>query len=314
MSKRMTYDEVKYFIEIESNSGCELLSKEYLGVDKNLKLKCPCGEEFYSALSNFRRNKHKKCNKCIAESLRKYSLEDVKVILYNNNFTMINEAEYKNASSTFTYKCLVCGNTARTNINAIIEGRRCGKCFGNKNYTHKEFVDKINIKYGDEYIILDKYKRMIDYIIVQRTICGHIFSISPHNLLNHDRGCPICKESHGEKRIRRFLDKYNIKYIRQYKFDDCKNKRCLPFDFAIFNNDNILFLVEYDGLQHERPYDRFGGEKAFIQIKLHDKIKNDYCDDNNIILIRISHSKRHSTEKILINQLLNLGLDVNIVA
>jgi len=59
-----TFDEVKYYIETESNSDCKLLSKKYLGIIKNLEIKCKCGEIFYTSFNNFlNRDKHQ-CDKC----------------------------------------------------------------------------------------------------------------------------------------------------------------------------------------------------------------------------------------------------------
>ena len=59
--------------------------------------------------------------------------------------------------------------------------------------------------------------------------------------------------SKGEQTIAELLTKYNINFIRQYKFNDLvsKNNICLRFDFAIVNDDGTLkYLIEYDGAQH----------------------------------------------------------------
>lgn len=308
-----TYAFIKNYIEVESDSDCKLISEDYIKSSELLLLQCSCGNKFEISFDSFKKRKYKVCSECMQNIQRKYEFNTVKEILYINNYEMINDSEYINAGSSITCKCLVCGNIMKTSLGSIISGRKCGKCAGNKNYTHEEFIDKLNDKYGNEYIVLDKYIKMTNYITIQRTTCGHIFPITPHNLLNHDRGCPICKESHGEKRIRRFLNKNNIHYIRQYKFDDCRNINCLPFDFAIIDdNNNVLLLIEFDGQQHEKPYDFFGGEEVFIKTKINDEIKNNYCINNNIKLLRIPQSKRCSIEIILINELNKLG--VNLVA
>lgn len=93
----------------------------------------------------------------------------------------------------------------------------------------------------------------------------------------------------------------NVCFKREYRFDDCKNKKRLPFDFAIFNEEGILTrLVEYDGQQHYKKNDYFGGEEGFKQTQLCDKIKNEYCLQNNIPLVRIPYTEKNITiEKIL---------------
>ena len=89
-----------------------------------------------------------------------------------------------------------------------------------------------------------------------------------------------------EKKVSEFLSNNNIDFIKQYKFDDCKNKLKLPYDFFLpkFNT-----CIEFNGLQHYFPVNFFGGEERFKnQLKL-DKIKRDYCFTNNIKLIVISY-------------------------
>jgi len=102
-----------------------------------------------------------------------------------------------------------------------------------------------------------------------------------------DEGCPICKESKGEEKIRKLLDDMNVKYIRQHTFKDCiGKKRKLPFDFYLPNNN---LIIEFDGRHHFEIIDVFGGSKGFNEIKRNDEIKNDinimripYYQINNI--------------------------------
>jgi very-short-patch-repair endonuclease len=101
------------------------------------------------------------------------------------------------------------------------------------------------------------------------------------------QGCPICKESKGEILIREYLEKYKINYKSQFKFKDCKHKRKLPFDFYL---PEYKICIEYDGIQHYKPIDYFGGESELNNTKIRDNIKNNYCKNNNINLIRIKYN------------------------
>ncbi len=86
----------------------------------------------------------------------------------------------------------------------------------------------------------------------------------------------------------------NIIFQKEYSFSDCKSKnnRVLRFDFAIFDKDNKLIkLIEFDGEQHFKPIKYFGGEDYFEYIKENDTIKNNYCINNNIELLRIPYTQ-----------------------
>ena len=81
---------------------------------------------------------------------------------------------------------------------------------------------------------------------------------------------------------------YNISFNKQYVFNDCKNILVLHFDFYL---PDYNCCVEYDGIQHFKPIKRFGGIVSFEENLIRDKIKNEYCKNNNIHLIRISYKE-----------------------
>lgn len=112
--------------------------------------------------------------------------------------------------------------------------------------------------------------------------------------------------SKGEIEIELFLLQNGITYKRQYCFEDCKYKKELPFDFAIFNtNQELQCLIEYDGEQHYKYIPYFHKtEKNFKEQQLRDAIKTQYCQINNINLIRISYTNYDNINQILTNYLL----------
>lgn len=109
-------------------------------------------------------------------------------------------------------------------------------------------------------------------------------------------GCRLCYDSKGEREISKFLDKYRIHYTREHIFPDCKNKAHLKFDFYISSRRTC---IEFDGIQHHQPVDYFGGLTAYNKLKLNDKIKDDYCEENYINLIRIRYDQFNNIEDIL---------------
>ena len=109
------------------------------------------------------------------------------------------------------------------------------------------------------------------------------------NHLNN-QGCPICKESKGEKEIRNYLKNNNIVFESQKKFNNCRNKNPLPFDFYL---PLLNICIEYDGIQHYKSNTFFGGEKGLKQRQINDKIKTQYCKDNDIRLLRIKYNQNN---------------------
>ena len=108
--------------------------------------------------------------------------------------------------------------------------------------------------------------------------------------------CPYCNESKGEKEIIKFLTKYNIKYKSQYKFKNCKFKRQLPFDFYL---PEYNICIEYDGEFHYKML------MDFDNSKIRDSVKNYYCNQNNIKIIRIPYWNFKNIEEILLKEILN---------
>lgn len=126
-----------------------------------------------------------------------------------------------------------------------------------------------------------------------------IFKQNINNHLNMHKGCPNCKSSKGESIISEYLMNKNIKFIQQHKFIDCKNINNLRFDFYLPENN---LCIEFDGLQHYIPVERFGGINYLNKIIKNDFIKNNYCLENNIKLLRIPYGDLKNIKYILDEQ------------
>lgn len=105
----------------------------------------------------------------------------------------------------------------------------------------------------------------------------------------------LTKVSSGELLVEDLLVKNKIKFLKQHKFLDCNNNRqgtaCkqLPFDFYL---PEYNCCIEYDGEQHFKPKQFFGGEEGFLRRQLLDKIKTEFCKKNGIKLIRIPYTMK----------------------
>jgi hypothetical protein len=174
----------------------------------------------------------------------------------------------------------------KQNIWDHYNGSSCPKC-ANKNLTTDDFINKSNNihNYLYEYSMV-KYKKSNLKVNI---ICKEhgIFTQTPNHHLRGN-GCPICKNSKGEIKIANILNENNIIYEKNKKFYNCKYKSLLPFDFYI---PELNVCIEYDGEQHFRSTSFFGGEKKLKLTQLRDKIKTDFCTNNNIELLRIKYNE-----------------------
>lgn len=172
--------------------------------------------------------------------------------------------------------CFECGN----------QKQRDKKCKSNDEYTSELKIMNKNI------IALETYINALTPIKHKCLIDGCEWYASPGNIL-YGTGCPACKESVGERNVAKWLDDRDIQYQRQKCFDGCKDKKHLPFDFYL---PEYNCCIEYDGKQHYEPIDYFGGKESFEYTVKHDNIKNDYCKNNGIILLRIPYFKNVEEE------------------
>ena len=122
------------------------------------------------------------------------------------------------------------------------------------------------------------------------------------------------KSSRGEIKICDILDAAGLVYKEEYSFPDLisTSGRPLRFDFCVFDdNGDIDFLIEYQGIQHYEPIDFAGkGEEwaneMFKSNQRRDKIKRDYCVENNIPLIEIPYWEIKNIENILLDKIKDL--------
>lgn len=94
------------------------------------------------------------------------------------------------------------------------------------------------------------------------------------------------KISFGEKKIFDFLSLNKIHFEYNTTVSECKNEIKLRFDFFL-PQKNIC--IEFDGIQHFKPIEYFGGIAEFRKQKKRDKIKDDFCKLNGLCLIRIPY-------------------------
>lgn len=113
--------------------------------------------------------------------------------------------------------------------------------------------------------------------------------------------CGCLKVSKGELKIKEILKELNISFEEQKTFEDCIFINNLYFDFYL---PDYNLLIEYDGEQHFKPIEFFGGKQKFEEQQKRDNFKNNYCLINNIRLIRIPYSDYQKITKEYIENIL----------
>jgi len=185
-----------------------------------------------------------------------------------------------------------------------LRGTGCKKCgrelsARKKTISQEEFVTRANSIHRNRYnYTLVEYIHILKKVKIICPIHGEFNQQASSHL--DGSGCPNCRLSKGEMKVKDFLDSNNMKYVRNARFDECRNKNPLPFDFYL---PEYNLCIEYDGQQHFMGWGWKGDEKSLRIIKIRDSIKTKYCKDNGIKLIRIKYTKYDKIEEILRKEL-----------
>ncbi len=192
-----------------------------------------------------------------------------------------------------------CGNLISVNscnLNSGLKANRnmsCGNCHANRIDLTGDIYGQLEVIGPDEAYISNESNGWKSKWICQCK-CGNRISVFGTNLTRlHTTSCGCANRSIGEKNIENLLKSNGINYAREYTFSDLKDKKKLRFDFAIFDENNSLsHLIEFDGRQHNNDYAPWNSEDTLAERQARDRLKDEYCKEHNIRLIRIPYEKR----------------------
>lgn len=132
------------------------------------------------------------------------------------------------------------------------------------------------------------------YWFVKCPYCQKEYSVAPEAIRNERiNSCGCLNLSHGELQIKQLLEAQGLSFKQQVAFSDLVSPRGgnLRFDFGVYDPDGSLtYLIEYDGEQHFKPKDKFGGEDGLQVLQSNDELKTQYCIKHGIGLIRIPYT------------------------
>lgn len=272
---------------------------EYINPKTKIKIKCnECGNQWDCLPYNHINGSG--CKVCQYRKLKQnqpFTKEQyIKIAIdkHGNNYDY-SLVKYKNKRTKIKIKCNTCKSIFEQRPDSHLQGSGCKVCQYNNlpqnqiKISIDKFEEKCRRLHNNNYEYFQDFSGVNKKIKIRCKNHDFIFYQIGYAHLSKRQGCPLCKKSKGELTIKKWLDEHNIKYTPQKTFNDCKFILPLPFDFYL-HEENIC--IEYDGLQHYKPIKFYGGEKGFKKRQQYDKIKNEYCESKNIILLRIKYNEK----------------------
>lgn len=311
----LTVSEVEEIIE---NNGSKWLNKNsYIDcTTKNLNITCPlCNKDYITSLSLYKGSTGY-CPDCGAKQSLPSRMKKLTKSKYERYSNICKEQGYVEtltqddfynirADDKISFICPIHDYIEQSYNHFINGGSKCYKCakedMASLYRLSPTTVSNI-ISSKNNNILLNPEDYKSNSCKNLEVLCGtckrpYLTSLVVYNK-NVDGKCPDCSEnSYGEYLLSLILDKYEIVYIRQMTFDECKDKKALPFDFYL---PDYNLCIEYDGEGHYKPC---FGEEPYLNTLLHDSMKNWYCKWNDIDILRIPYWERNNLEKILIEKL-----------
>lgn len=316
MSRKRTYEEVKKFVE--ENSNCELLSETYEGTYAPLRFRCPCGEEFSASWNKFFSQGRRSCVRCALDGRserRRRTIEDLEKVIAGVGCEYIS-GEYKNRKSKLVIRCR-CGHERTTTLNYILGENFSGLClhcsdplYRGANRLTLEEIKELSAARGLE-LLSAEYKNARSKLRF-RCACGKEFETTWDSVVSKNKAqCDTCgqRESFGERAVRSWLDEHGIEYEREKGFEGLVGPtgRKYRFDFYVPSKN---LCIEVDGQQHSKIVNYSGKENldrltaVLWATQLRDYQKTMYCQLAGIDLLRIDYTDFERLPDILTDKLI----------
>lgn len=306
--EKIRYDQFEKFLFVCKERGHIPIStlSDYKNAFSIVKVICPIHGEISIEYNSYMNSKTgcEKCGHILTSQTLATSKEEVKKIVEGkNNNILLNPEDYVNIyTKNLKVVCGSCGKPFITSLSSIEHsGGRCESC-GHEYEKElirlpiEEVKKRIESVNGNKLLNPEQYVGNGESNLEILCSCGRTFttSLSNYEYSNVNR-CQICSKrvSKSELYVASILEKYKINYISEHKFEDCADKKPLPFDFYLTDYN---CCVEFDGIHHYKP---IYGEDRFAITKAHDEMKDNYCNNNGIQLIRIPYYLEDKSEEII---------------
>lgn len=262
------------------------------------KCQCSCGKIISKDAYNLTHGKTQSCGCYQKEVISDISTKDLTNQVFGR-LTVLEKDTSKKTDHNCYWNCKCsCGNIISVRGDCLKNEttQSCG-CFRKEQTKEALKKDLKGQRFGRLLVLEEGPKKNNQAGIVWKCQCdcGNVKNIASHALISGATCSCGCLKSKGNLKIKNLLTKNNISFVSEYSFKNLINPEtgyALYFDFAIFQNQKLSHLIEYDGIQHflEEPRGYFSME-AIKKIRKFDNLKNEYCKKNNIPLIRIPYTQ-----------------------
>ena len=263
---------------------------EYTTNRNKIHSKCAkCGHEWFP----FPFNLYKGCGcpKCAGKAKITHEQFVKKIKEIHPQLEII--GHYKNHKSIIEYKCNQCGMTHKAKALHLLNGHGCPYCCGRYRI---EGVNDLATLRPDlvKYFVNSEICKSVSLhssrkVKLKCDKCDYITEMSVEHFVSRGFHCPFCNNtSNGEKQICDYLLNNKIDFTPRKTFSLLKgmgNKR-LSYDFYL---PDYNLLIEFQGKQHYKSVDYFGGDESFKIQQEHDRRKRQYAKINNYYLLEIPY-------------------------
>lgn len=280
-----------------------------VGVNSKIRVTCTrCEYIWYVSLKSFFKH-NTRCPHCNVGE--KWTNDRVKrefqLLDDSDKFILQLVGDIEHCYSKFSVTCKECSDVWLTTPDTFFNGGcRCFVCQRGERWTVERILKEFDVsedKSNFSLILPEKIDNSQTKFQV-RCSNGHIWETSASVYFYKKSRCPICCESRGEKRISLYLNNKQIRFEPQKKFDTCRNKKPLPFDFYLPDYNTI---IEFNGKQHyeigtrSKSYEK--NLREFEQIKIRDAIKKQWAIENGYRFLEIRYDEINDIEAILRKEL-----------
>lgn len=149
--------------------------------------------------------------------------------------------------------------------------------------------------------VLEPFLKNGDYYYHCQCDCGNECDVLGKRLFAGVTTSCGCINSKANEAMAKILTRLHIPFQREYRFEDCRDKNTLPFDFALFNREEELIgLVELNGDQHYSARGtQWNTPERLVYTQKHDYIKQKFAEDSHIPLLIIPYQYFKELEKFL---------------
>ena len=185
-----------------------------------------------------------------------------------------------------------CGNLAKVCTRSLNSGntQSCG-CLHKEKVAKQFSKDITNQRFGRLVALSPTEKRKHGSVVwTCQCDCGNTTEVPTELLLSGNTQSCGCTRSRGNAKIKGILQQNNFVFTSEYPVTI--NNIVYHFDFAIFENDKLKCFIEYDGILHfkQDKYHGWNNDETWQKTQRNDAIKNEYCKQNNIPLLRIPYT------------------------